>query len=306
MLGMHGSAYANYAVQGSDLLIAVGARFDDRVTGKLDTFAPHAKIIHIDVDPSSISKNIDVDIPVVGDAKAVLVEMLPLIEHKPRTDWFEQIDKWKQQYPFQYRPAAPGIIKPQQVIEEVCRLTDSNAIICTGVGQHQMWAAQFYRWRHPRQMITSGGLGTMGYGFPAALGAAFGRPDKTVVDIDGDGSFLMTCNELATAAEYNIPAKVVILNNHFQGMVRQWQELFYEKRYVATPMTNPSFAKVAEAFNCTGIDVKDPTDLSDAIRRMLETPGPVVVDVHVEREENVYPMVAVGKSLHEMEMGGMA
>lgn len=305
MLGMHGSAYANYAVQASDLLIAVGARFDDRVTGKLECFAPQAKIIHIDVDPSSISKNVDVDIPVVGDAKAVLVELLPQIEHRPRTAWFEQIDKWKQRYPFQYR-AAEGTIKPQQVIDAISRITDGQAIITTGVGQHQMWAAQFYRWRYPRQMITSGGLGTMGYGFPAALGAAVGRPDRAVIDIDGDGSFLMTCNELATAAEYQIPTKVVVLNNHYQGMVRQWQELFYEKRYMATPMTNPSFAKVAEAFGCRGIDVKDPQHLEGAIREMLDTPGPVVMDVHVDREENVYPMVAVGKSLHEMEMGGMA
>ncbi len=305
MLGMHGSAYANYAVQASDLLIAVGARFDDRVTGKLDTFAPQAKIIHIDVDPSSISKNVDVDIPVVGDAKAVLSELLSLIEHRPRTAWFEQVNKWKERYPFAWRPVE-GTIKPQQVIEEISRITEGKAVITTGVGQHQMWAAQFYRWRYPRQMITSGGLGTMGYGFPAAVGAAVGRPDVPVIDIDGDGSFLMTCNELATVAEYQIPVKVVILNNHYQGMVRQWQELFYEKRYMATPMTNPSFAKVAEAFNCTGIDVKDPKDLPDAIRRMLATPGPVVMDVHVDREENVYPMVAVGKSLHEMEMGGMA
>ncbi|MBI4581883.1 MAG: biosynthetic-type acetolactate synthase large subunit, partial [Planctomycetes bacterium] len=292
MLGMHGSAYANYAVQGCDLLIAVGARFDDRVTGKLDAFAPHARIIHVDVDPSSISKNVDVDIPVVGDAKAVLVEMLPLIEPRPRTAWFEQIAQWKQRYPFQFR-SAPGTIKPQQVIEELSRLTESKAIITTGVGQHQMWAAQFYRWRYPRQMITSGGLGTMGYGFPAAIGAAVGRPDRTVIDIDGDGSFLMTCNELATVAEYNIPVKVVILNNHYQGMVRQWQELFYEKRYMATPMVNPSFAKVAEAFGCVGIDVKDPKELVDAIQRMLAAPGPVVMDVHVDREETVYPMVAV-------------
>jgi acetolactate synthase-1/2/3 large subunit len=305
MLGMHGSAYANYAVQASDLLIAVGARFDDRVTGKLESFAPQAKIIHIDVDPSSISKNVDVDIPVVGDAKAVLVELLPQIEHRPRTAWFEQIEKWKQRYPFQYR-TAEGVIKPQQVIDAISRITEGQAIITTGVGQHQMWAAQFYRWRYPRQMITSGGLGTMGYGFPAALGAAVGRPDKAVIDIDGDGSFLMTCNELATAAEYQIPTKVVILNNHYQGMVRQWQELFYEKRYMATPMTNPSFAKVAEAFGCKGLDVKDPQQLEGAIREMLDTPGPVVMDVHVDREENVYPMVAVGKSLHEMEMGGMA
>ncbi|MCL2330486.1 MAG: thiamine pyrophosphate-dependent enzyme, partial [Phycisphaerae bacterium] len=205
-----------------------------------------------------------------------------------------------------YRPAAPGKMKPQEVIEEICRQTDSNAIITTGVGQHQMWAAQFYRWRHARQIITSGGLGTMGYGFPAAIGAALGRPDKTVIDIDGDASFLMTCNELATAAQYNIPAKVVILNNHFQGMVRQWQELFYDRRYVATPMTNPNFAKVADAFNCTGIEVKDPKDLPDAVRKMITTPGPVVMDIHVDPDENVYPMVAVGKSLHEMVMGGMA
>jgi acetolactate synthase-1/2/3 large subunit len=305
MLGMHGSAYANYAVQASDLLIAVGARFDDRVTGKLENFAPQAKIIHIDVDPSSISKNVDVDIPVVGDAKAVLAEMLPLIEHRPRTAWFEQIGKWKHRYPFCYRETE-GTIKPQHVIEEISRITEGKAVITTGVGQHQMWTAQFYRWRTPRQMITSGGLGTMGYGFPAALGAAVGRPDVPVIDIDGDGSFLMTCNELATAGEYQIPVKAVILNNHYQGMVRQWQELFYEKRYMATPMRNPSFAKVAEAFNCTGIDVKDPKELADAIRRMLATPGPVVMDVHVEPEENVYPMVAVGKGLHEMEMGGMA
>ncbi len=305
MLGMHGSAYANYAVQASDLLIAVGARFDDRVTGNLQTFAPHARIIHIDVDPSSISKNVDVDVPVVGDAKAVLIEMLPHIEHRDRTAWFQQIDGWKKQHPFAFNQRE-GTILPQYVIEQISRITEGQAIITTGVGQHQMWAAQFYRWRHPRQMITSGGLGTMGYGFPAAVGAALGRPDKTVIDIDGDGSFLMTCNELATVAQYNIPVKVVILNNHFQGMVRQWQELFYQRRYMATTMTNPSFARVAEAFGCTGIDVKDPKEVPDAIRRMLSQPGPVVVDFHVAAEENVYPMVAVGKSLHEMEMGGMA
>ncbi|HOW69071.1 MAG TPA: biosynthetic-type acetolactate synthase large subunit [Phycisphaerae bacterium] len=306
MLGMHGSAYANYAVQSSDLLIAVGARFDDRVTGNLETFAPYAKIIHIDVDPSSISKNVDVDIPVVGDAKVVLAEMLPLIEHRERAAWFGQIATWKQQYPFSYKQQEDREILPQYVIEQISRITDSSAIITTGVGQHQMWSAQFYRWRWPRQMITSGGLGTMGYGFPAAVGAAVGRPDRPVIDIDGDGSFLMTCNELATVAEYRIPVKVVILNNDFQGMVRQWQELFYGKRYMATVMTNPSFARVAEAFGCTGIDVRDPKHVPDAIRQMLGTPGPVVMDVHVAPEENVYPMVAVGKSLHEMNMGGMA
>jgi len=306
MLGMHGSAYANFAVQASDMLIAVGARFDDRVTGKLETFAPQARIIHIDVDPSSISKNVDVDIPVVGDARSVLQDMLPLIEYRERAAWFGQIARWKAQYPFQYQQAAEGTIKPQHVICELGRLTGNDAIITTGVGQHQMWAAQFYRWRFPRQMITSGGLGTMGYGLPAAIGACIGVPGRPVIDIDGDGSFLMTCNELATAAEYGLPVKVVILNNHWQGMVRQWQELFFGRRYMASRMVNPSFAKVAEAFGCTGIDVRDVRDLPDAIARMLAAPGPVVMDVHVEPEENVYPMVAVGKSLHEMEMGGMA
>ncbi len=305
MLGMHGSAYANYAVQASDLLIAVGARFDDRVTGKLDTFAPHARIIHIDIDPSSISKSVDVDIPVVGDAREVLCEMLPLIERRERAEWFAQINEWKRRFPFSYQPQA-GVIKPQAVVEEICRQTNSEAVIATGVGQHQMWAAQFYRWRFPRQMISSGGLGTMGYGFPAAIGAAIGLSDKIVIDIDGDGSFLMTCSELATVAERKIPVKVVILNNAFQGMVRQWQELFFGRRYVGTQMVNPNFARVADAFGCTGIEVKDPQDLPKAIKKMLDTPGPVVVDAHVAREENVYPMVAVGKSLHEMEMGGMS
>ena len=305
MLGMHGSAYANYAVQASDLLIAVGARFDDRVTGRLETFAPHAKIIHIDVDPASISKNVDVDIPLVGDAKLALQNLLPLVEHRERTEWLAQIDDWKKKYPFAYNQRE-GEILPQYAIDQISQITQGNAIITTGVGQHQMWTAQFYRWRHPRQMITSGGLGTMGFGFPAAIGAAVGCPDRAVIDIDGDGSFLMTCCELATVAEFNIPVKVVILNNHFQGMVRQWQELFFGKRYTAVRMTNPSFAKVAEAFGCKGLDVKDPKDVPDAIRDMLATPGPVVVDMHVAPEENVYPMVAVGKSLHEVEMGGMS
>ncbi len=305
MLGMHGSAYANYAVQNCDLLIAVGARFDDRVTGKLETFAPHARIIHIDVDPSSISKNVDVDIPVVGDARAILAEMIPLLEHRERAAWFGQIAQWKQQYPFSYG-RSNGRIKPQHVIDQLREATRSEAIITTGVGQHQMWAAQFYRWRYPRQMITSGGLGTMGFGLPAAIGAAFGRPDRTVIDIDGDGSFAMTLMELSTAVEHCVPVKVVVLNNHFQGMVRQWQELFYERRYVASVMKNPDFARVAEAFGAKGLAVREPGEVRDAIEQMLRAEGPVVMDVHVDPEENVYPMVAAGKSLHEMEMGGLS
>jgi len=305
MLGMHGSAYANYSVQNCDLLIAVGARFDDRVTGKLDTFAPKARIIHIDVDPSSISKNVDVDIPVVGDARAILSELLPLIESRDRAAWFQQIAEWKRRYPFKYDRASARI-KPQYVIEQINEATRSDAIIATGVGQHQMWTAQFYRWRFPRQMITSGGLGTMGFGLPAAIGAALGCPGRTVIDIDGDGSFAMTLMELSTAVENQVPVKVVILNNHFQGMVRQWQELFYRKRYMASVMKNPDFARVAEAFGARGIRVREKDEVRDAIEEMLRTEGPVVLDVDVDPEENVYPMVAAGKSLHEMQMGGLS
>src|SRR5690606_18399556 len=218
--------FANYAVQESDCLIAVGARFDDRVTGNLATFAPSAKIIHIDIDPSSISKNVDVDCAVIGDAKASLEAMLPHIEHRDRKGWFGQIDAWKQRYPFKYFDDSK-YAKPQYILEELNRQTNGDALFTTGVGQHQMWAAQFIRWRFPRQMITSGGLGTMGFGLPAAMGAALGAPGKLVVDIDGDASFQMTMFELPTIAEYNIPVKICILNNDFQGMVKQWQDLFY-------------------------------------------------------------------------------
>jgi acetolactate synthase-1/2/3 large subunit len=305
MLGMHGSAYANYAVQECDVLIAVGARFDDRVTGNLASFAPHAKIIHIDIDPSSMGKTVDVDIAVSGDAKVSLELMLPHIEHRERNNWFNTINAWKKRYPFHYLDDTKNS-KPQYVIEEINRQTKSEAIITTGVGQHQMWAAQFYRWRHPRQMITSGGLGTMGYGLPAAMGAQLGAPGKTVIDIDGDGSYLMTCYELATIAEFNIPVKVVILNNDFQGMIKQWQDLFYEKRYSNSIMKNPNFAAMAEAFGVKGIRCSDKRDVPKVVDQMLSHPGPVVVDFFVEPNEHVYPMVPSGKGLHEMELGTLA
>jgi acetolactate synthase-1/2/3 large subunit len=305
MLGMHGSAYANYAVQGCDCLIAVGARFDDRVTGNLATFAPHAKIIHIEVDPSSISKNVDVDVPVVGDAKASLEAMLPYIEPRDRSAWLKEINDWKARYPFRFLDDSPKA-KPQYVLEEINRQTKGDAIFTTGVGQHQMWAAQFIRWRYPRQMITSGGLGTMGYGLPSAMGAQLGSPGKTVIDIDGDASYLMTCYELATIAEYNIPVKVCILNNDFQGMVKQWQDLFYDKRYSNTVMKNPNFAKMAEAFGVRGIRCEHKADVEKTVKEMLAHNGPVVVDYHVEPNEHVYPMVPSGKGLHEMELGTLA
>ena len=305
MLGMHGSAYANYAVQECDCLIAVGARFDDRVTGNLATFAPRAKIIHIDIDPSSISKNVDVDVAVIGDARHSLELMLEHVEHRDRGEWMAQIANWKKRYPFKYFDDSSKA-KPQYVIEELHRQSNGEAIITTGVGQHQMWAAQFYRWRFPRQMITSGGLGTMGYGFPSALGAQLGSPGKLVIDIDGDASFLMTCYELATAAEYNIPVKVAILNNDFQGMVKQWQDLFYQHRYSQSAMRNPDFAKMAESYGVRGIRCDRKEDVPKTVEAMLAHDGPVVVDFVVEPNEHVYPMVPSGKGLHEMELGTLA
>ena len=305
MLGMHGSAFANYAVQESDCLIAVGARFDDRVTGNLATFAPHAKIIHIDVDPSSISKTVDVDVPVVGDAKASLAAMLPHVEFRERREWHAKVKAWKEKFPFRYLDDSVNA-KPQYVLEEINKQTRGDAIFTTGVGQHQMWAAQFIRWRYPRQMITSGGLGTMGYGLPAAMGAQLGSPGKTVIDVDGDASYMMTCYELATIAEYDIPVKVCILNNDFQGMIKQWQDLFYDKRYSHSVMRNPNFAKMAEAFGVRGIRCEHKADVEKTVKEMLAHKGPVVVDYFVEPNEHVYPMVPSGKGLHEMELGTLA
>jgi acetolactate synthase-1/2/3 large subunit len=300
MLGMHGSAYANYAVQECDLLIAVGARFDDRITGKVKTFAPNAKIIHIDIDPTSISKNVRVDIPVVGDAKLILAELIKEVEYRERKPWFKKIAEWKKKFPFRYDDNS-STVKPQYVIEELCRQPRGSAIITTGVGQNQMWTAQFYRFSRPRQLISSGGLGTMGYGLPAAIGAQAAKPNQTVIDIDGDHSFNMTMTELRTAVEHKLPIKVCIMNNGYMGMVRQWQELFYGKRYSKSYLSNPDYAKVAEALGAVGITVDKKADVSKAIKKMLGQKRPCVVDFKIEREENVWPMVPAGKSLNEMD-----
>jgi acetolactate synthase-1/2/3 large subunit len=300
MLGMHGTAYANYAVQECDLLICVGARFDDRVTGKLKTFAPHAKIIHIDLDPSSIAKNVPVDIPVVGNAKQVLTNLLEQVEFRERKEWFDKIAHWKKRHPLRYDQKGQSI-KPQYVIEELWRQTEGQAIIATGVGQHQMWTAQFYKFTRPRQLITSGGLGTMGFGLPAAIGAQIANPDALVVDIDGDSSFNMTMTELSTAVMYELPIKVCILNNGYMGMVRQWQELFYGRRYSSSWLKNPDFAKVAEALGAVGLQTDQKKDVPRVIKQMLAEKRPCVVDFHVDKEENVWPMVPAGKSLNEMD-----
>ncbi|MHC4323527.1 MAG: biosynthetic-type acetolactate synthase large subunit [Planctomycetota bacterium] len=299
MLGMHGSAYANYAVQQCDLLIAVGARFDDRVTGKIETFAPNAKVIHIDVDPASISKNVGVDIPVVGDAKTILRALAKEVEYKERKKWFGKIAEWKKKFPFSYDQKS-STIKPQYVVEELCRQTKNEAIITTGVGQNQMWAAQFYKFFKPRQFISSGGLGTMGFGLPAAIGAQIAKPNATVIDIDGDHSFNMTMTELSTAVENELPIKVCILNNGYMGMVRQWQELFYGRRYSKSYLKNPEYEALAQALGAVGITVEKKADVPKALKKMLKEKKPCVVDFRVEPEENVWPMVPAGKSLDEM------
>jgi len=300
MLGMHGTAYANFAVQKCDLLIGIGARFDDRITGDVERFAPQATIIHIDVDPSSISKSVKVDIPVVGDAREILTEMINYIEHRARREWFEIIKDLKKQYPLTYDNETEGI-KPQYVIEEICRQSEGKAIICTGVGQHQMWVTQFYRFSRPRHFLSSGGLGTMGYGLPAAIGAQIACPQEMVIDIDGDSSFSMTLQELSTAVENDLPVKVCVLNNGFMGMIRQWQELFYGRRYVKSYLKHPCFARVAEAFGAVGLKAETKKQVPEIVERMLKEKKCCVVDFHVEPEENVWPMVATGKGLHEMD-----
>jgi acetolactate synthase-1/2/3 large subunit len=302
MLGMHGTAYANHAVMDSDLIIAVGARFDDRITGDVTKFAPRAKIIHIDIDPASISKNIKVHIPVVGDAKNVLAKLVPLVRFAERREWFARIEAWKKKNPLVY--GAEGL-RPQYVVETLDELAPDDTIICTEVGQNQMWAAQFYRYKYPRTFISSGGLGTMGFGFPAAIGAQMACPGRTVVDIAGDGSIQMNIQEMATAVANDLPVKIVILNNGFLGMVRQWQELFYNRRYSGSVLRgNPDFVKLAEAYGAAGRKVTERKEVHDALRECLASPKLFVLDAMIEPEENVFPMVPAGEALDRM-IGGM-
>ncbi|HON82093.1 MAG TPA: biosynthetic-type acetolactate synthase large subunit [Methanoregulaceae archaeon] len=302
MLGMHGTRSANFAVTESDLLIAIGARFDDRVTGKLDTFAPQAKIIHIDIDPAEIGKNKKVDVPIVGDTKSVLQDMLVKVRRKKEYDrWQARIRGWKEKHPLTYR--RDGVLRPQLVVEKLSELLKGEGIIVSEVGQNQMWTAQYFCFRKPRTWITSGGLGTMGYGFPAAMGAHFARPDQVIFDIAGDGSFQMNIQELSTVATNNIPVKVAILNNRFLGMVRQWQELFHDRRYSFTELPPVDFVKVANAYGVEGMRVESADDVVPALTAAIDTDGPFILDFRVEREENVFPMVPAGAAINEM-IGG--
>ncbi|AAR35287.1 biosynthetic-type acetolactate synthase large subunit [Geobacter sulfurreducens] len=309
LLGMHGTYYANMAVTNCDMLFAVGARFDDRVTGKVATFAPHAKIIHVDVDPTSIRKNVRVDLPIVGEVKKVLSQMLKVLEEQGdkverfRTGiepWMAEIEGWKQKHPMTYKQTT-SVIKPQYVIQKLRELSEPDAIIATDVGQHQMWTAQFFTFTKARTLLSSGGLGTMGYGLPAAMGAQAAYPDRQVIAICGDGGFQMNMQELATLVQNRLPVKICILNNNFLGMVRQWQELFFDRRYSQTCMELPiDFIKLAEAFGATGLQASKVDEVEGTIKKAFETPGPVIMEFKIAREEKVLPMVPAGASLNEM------
>jgi acetolactate synthase-1/2/3 large subunit len=307
MIGMHGTYRANMSTGNCDLLIAIGVRFDDRVTGRTDAFASQAKIVHIDIDPTSIRKNIPVTIPVVGDCKASLHQLNGLLEktelkdtEKRRQPWLDQIEQWKSTTPLAYEQKET--IKPQYVVEKLYELTRGKAIITTEVGQNQMWAAQYYHFDQPSHFITSGGLGCMGFGLPAAIGAQMACPDELVVDVAGDGSIQMNIQEMATAVQYCLPVKVVILNNGYLGMVRQWQELFFNRRYSSTVLSdgNPDFVAVAEAYGARGILIEHPDQVRPAIDDALATDGPVVCDFRINPEENVFPMVPAGEAIHRM------
>ena len=303
---MHGTRAANYAMDEADLICAVGARFDDRVTGKLSEFAPNAKFIHIDVDPAEISKNIPAHIPIVGDAKHVLAKLL--VEYRALSassdrlnEWWQRIEGWREKYPLTFEDSADNEIKPQYMVQALHEATAGDAIITSDVGQHQMWTAQHYDFPKPRRWINSGGLGTMGFGLPAAMGAAVGCPEMTVCCIAGDGSVQMNAQELATCAQEKIPIKVFIMNNGYLGMVRQWQELFWDGRYSHVETGDyPDFVKLAEAYGATGMRFDDKTTLVEDMKRAIATDGPVVVDVKVTREENTYPMIPAGQAAREM------
>ncbi len=308
MPGMHGTYYANRAIQESDLLVAVGMRFDDRVTGKISAFAPNAKIVHIDIDPTSIRKNVRVDVPIVGDVKRVLSVMNKVLKEEVKDQWQEvrkawtkQIDAWRKERPLTY-DRTTDTIKPQYVVEKIYELTKGDAIIATEVGQNQMWASQFYRYDKPRTLLSSGGLGTMGYGMPAAIGAQFAFPNKLVIDIAGDGSIQMNIQELATAVLNKLPIKVAILNNRYLGMVRQWQELFFQERYAHTKLdeTVPDFVKIAEAYNAVGLRATKKSEVEPVLKEAFSIKRPVMMDFVVDWREKVYPMVPAGAAIDEM------
>ena len=306
MLGMHGTRAANYAMDEADLIVAIGARFDDRITGKLSEFAPRAKFIHIDVDPAEISKNVPAHIPIVGDAKDVLSKLTgeyrALQTDSARLDeWWQRIDGWLEQYPLRYEDSADAEIKPQFMVEQMYEQTGGEAIITSDVGQHQMWAAQYYHFKQPRRWINSGGLGTMGFGLPAAIGAKVAMPDDQVVCLAGDGSLIMVCQEMATAAHHDLPVKVMLMNNGYFGMVRQWQELFWSERYKSVEMgASPDWAKLAEAFGWEGLRCDDKADLGEAMRQTLDSDGPALLDVRVTPDENCYPMIPAGAAARDM------
>jgi acetolactate synthase-1/2/3 large subunit len=306
MLGMHGTRAANYAMDEADLICAIGARFDDRITGKLSEFAPRAKFIHIDIDPAEISKNVPAHIPIVGDARNILAKLVNEYralgaDPSRLEEWWQRIGGWQERHPLHYTDSQDTEIKPQRAIQAIYEATGGDAIVTSDVGQHQMWAAQYYKFAKPRRWINSGGLGTMGFGLPAAMGAAVGMPDETVVCVTGDGSVQMNSQELATCVQNRIPVKVFILNNGYLGMVRQWQELFWDNRYSHVDMgQSPDFVKLAEAYGATGLRLTNKETLVDDLRAAIATEGPVVVDIRVTREENVYPMIAPGAAAREM------
>jgi len=305
MLGMHGTYYANMAITECDVLLAVGARFDDRVTGRLDGFSPHSKKIHIDIDPTNIGKNVEVEVPIVGDVKQVLPEIDKQMQTPDTEDWWTTIEKWREEHPL-HVPKSKDSIKPQHMIDAISDITNGEAIVVTDVGQHQMWTAQHYTFNHPRSFLSSGGLGTMGYGFPAAIGAYFGCPDRPVVCISGDGGFQMTSYELATAVENELPLKIAIMNNQCLGMVRQWQELFYNKRYSHSILKkgNPDFVKLAESYGAAGFRATNAKEMDEVLKKAMSiNDRPVLMDFRVEERENCYPMVPAGAALDEMVLG---